>query len=687
MNKYTNQYYKILFDNAYEPILLLNENRFIDGNKAALKILNMKSKDELFKIHPSQISPKKQPDGRNSLEKSNEMIDICLKKGSNKFEWLHTTIDNKEFLVEVTLKKEIIDNKDMVHVVWRDISEKKKYEESLRTQNEELAKKNQYINNINKIINNSSEDNLLSSLLLFEEYKKAIDESSIVSKSDLSGKITYVNKKFCEISGYTKKELIGKNHNIVRHPNMKNSFFEDLWRTIKSKNIFHGIIQNKKKNGETYYVDSTIIPILDKENNIIEFLGLRHDVTSIFEKDKLIYEQFTDELTLLPNRQKLLDDIKKLIFPKIAIINIDRFKDINDSYGIEIGDSVLKEVAKRLLRFKSLNLNVYRIGGDLFVFLAYGNISEVELFKTCKDFNKYMDEQPINIEDNIFDISATIGIASGRDKLISHAEIALMHAKQKNKNIVTFDEDMPIYKNLKKNIELTKDIKYALNNDGILVYAQKIISNKSNKEKYETLMRMKARDGKIISPFFFLEHAKKAKLYSQMTRRMIDKSCEYFKNKDIEFSINLMIEDILNKNTINFLINKLIQTRTAQKVTLEIVESEGIEKFSEVENFIKRLKHLGCKIAIDDFGTGYSNFEYVIKLNVDYLKIDGSLIKNIHINNNVKLTVETIINFTKVLNIETVAEFVHCEEVHNIVKELGIDYSQGFLLHEPELLI
>jgi len=687
LNKNTNEYYKTLFNNAYEPILLLDKNGFIDGNKAAIKILNMKSKKELLKLHPSQISPKTQPDGENSLEKSNKMIDVCLKKGSNKFEWLHKTIDDKEFLVEVSLKKEIIDKKDIIHVVWRDISEKKKYEQYLINQNEELAKKNQYINKINTIINSSSEDDLLSSLLLFEEYKRAIDESSIVSKSDLSGKITYVNKKFCEISGYSKEELIGKNHNIVRHPNMRNSFFKDLWTTIKSKNIFHGIIQNRKKNGETYYVDSTIIPILDKENNIVEFLGLRHDVTSIFEKDKLIYEQFTDELTLLPNRQKLLDDIKKLIFPKIAIINIDRFKDINDSYGIEVGDDVLKEVAKRLLRFKSLNLNVYRIGGDVFVLLAYGNISEVELFKTCKDFNKYMDEQPINIEDNIFDISATIGIASGRDKLISHAEIALMHAKQKNKNIVTFDEDMPIYKNLKKNIELTKDIKYALNNDGILVYAQKIIGNKTNKEKYETLMRMKARDGQIISPFFFLEHAKKAKLYSQMTRRMIEKSCEYFMHKDIEFSINLMIEDILNKHTINFLINKLIQTNTAKKVTLEIVESEGIEKFSEVEDFIRRLKNLGCKIAIDDFGTGYSNFEYVIKLNVDYLKIDGSLIKNIHINNNIKLTVETIINFTKVLNIETVAEFVHCEEVLNIVKELNIDYSQGFLLHEPEFLV
>ena len=681
-------YYKQLFEEAYEPNLLLFENKFLDANQAALDILNTNSKNDLYRLHPSQLSPDIQPDGSPSDTKANEYIETCLKEGFCSFEWLHKTLDGKEFLVEVSLKKTLIDKKEMVHVVWRDISEKKKIEKSLKIQNEKLHKKNEYINTLNSIMQSKDEEELLSSILLFEEYKKAIDESSIVSKTDLSGTITYANKKFCEITGYSEEELIGKKHNIIRHPNMKSSFFKELWETITRKEVFRGIVQNRKKNGDSYYVDSTIVPILDKQNNILEYVGIRHDVTSIFEKDKLIYEQFTDELTTLPNRQKLLDDIKKLLFPKLAIINIDRFKDINDTYGLEIGDLVLKEVSKRLLKFKSANLNIYRIGGDVFAFLAYANFSESELFNTCRNFIKHMDQRPVQIEDNVFDISTTIGLSSGkREKLLSFSEIALLHAKQQNRNIVIFHEDMKLYKNLKKNIELTKNIKYALKNDGILVYAQKIISNGVNKEeKFETLMRLKQRDGSIISPFFFLDHAKKAKLYPLMTKIMIEKTCEYFKDKEAEFSINLMIEDILNKGTIEFLINKLIETKTAKKATLEIVESEGIEKFSEVEEFIKALKSIGCKIAIDDFGTGYSNFEYIIKLNVDYLKIDGSLIKNIHINNNIKLTVATIVNFTKVLDIKTVAEFVHCEEVQAVIDSLNIDYSQGFYHHEPELL-
>lgn len=682
------QYYKKLFNNAHEVILVMYGHHFMDGNEAALKKLKMASFEDLNKIHPSQISPLHQPDGELSSKKADRMIETCYQTGFHQFEWMHKDLENNEFLVEVTLKTIEIDNHTMLHVIWRDIENEKKSELALLEQNKTLIQKNEYINNIYEIL--SSKDNqktLLESIFLLEEYKKAIDESSIVSKTDPKGIITYVNDKFCEISGYTKEELIGQNHNVIRHPDTQKSFFVDLWNTIKNKRVFKGIIQNRKKNGDSYYVDSTIIPILDKENKIVEYIGIRHDITSVFEKDKLLYEQFTDELTLLPNRQKLLNDIKNVLFPKLAIINIDRFKDINDSYGLEIGDFILKEVSEVLKQYKSTNLTVYRIAGDIFAFLAYGNFKFEELIKTCNDFLLKMDKNSITVEDNFFNISSTIGVAEGKNKILTHAEIALKAAREENKDLVIFNENMEIYKKLKENINLIKDIKWALQNDGILMYGQKIIDNYSNTTKYETLMRMKLENGQIISPFKFLKHAKKARLYSQLTKLIIQKACNHFKNTDIEFSLNLMLEDIKNKETINFLIETLQKTDTAKQVILEIVEEEGIEKFVEVEEFIKKVKAIGCRVAIDDFGTGYSNFEYIIRLNIDILKIDGSLIKNINTNDNIKLTVSTIVNFAKVLGIHTVAEFVHCKEVDDIVKEMGIEYSQGFYHHEPELLV
>lgn len=682
-------YYENIFDNISDAILLIEGQSFINANLSALALYEVDSKNELYLLHPSQLSPLYQPDGELSSIKADKHIALCYKNGEHTFEWLAKSLKDKTFFIEVHLKKIVLDNKEVLLSTIKNIEPSKNLEKELIKQKLELEQKDSYINKINEtlLLSNKNNKTLLESLVLLDEYKKALDESSIVSKTDLRGIITYVNDKFCEISGYTKEELIGQHHNIIRHPDTQKEFFDDLWKTISNKRIFKGVLKNKKKNGQTYYVESTIIPILDKNNNIVEYIGIRNDITSIFEKDKLIYEQFTDELTSLPNRQKLLNDLKNSVNSKLAIINIDRFKDINNSYGMEVGDKILKGFAKRLLIFKSANLNVYRISGDVFAFMAFGNFKINELHKTCKNLNILCDRESFTVEDNSFDISFTIGIADNDEKLLTHAEIALYWAKKINVDIGIFNEDMPEFRDLKRNIELTKDIKQSLKDDNILIYGQKIINNKTKEIKYETLMRMKLQNGNVLSPFIFLEHAKKARLYPLMTNKIIEKSCEYFKDKDITFSINLMIEDIKNEKTVNFLFSKLMETNVANRAVLEIVESEGIEKFEEVGDFIRKAKALGCKVAIDDFGTGYSNFEYIIKLNVDFLKIDGSLIKNIHVNDNVRLTVSTIVNFAKVLGIQTVAEFVHCQEVQDIVASLGIDFSQGYLFHEPEHLV
>lgn len=681
-------YYEQLFDNAHEPILLINDHFFIDGNQAALDILNMSSKDELRIVHPGQISPKFQPDGILSSIKADQQIKLCYEKGFNRFEWMHKTIDDIEFFVEVTLKTFVINSKTMIHVTWRDIEDQKKYENDLININKKLVDKNQYINEINSILQNknNSKENLLETLTILDQYKKVIDESSIVSKADKNGIITYVNDKFCKISGYKKEELIGNNHNIIKHPDNTEEFFKNLWKTISNKNIYTGMIKNKNKNGDDYYVDSTIIPILDKDENIIEYIGIRHDLTPLLEKDKIILEQFTDKLTSLPNRQKLIMDIENQISPTVALINIDQFRDLNSSYGINFGDKILNQFSINLLQFKSTNLHIYRVYGDIFAVLSFGNFPYNKFVNTIEEIINYFDKLIFTIDKINLNISCRVGISSNKEKTLASAEMAILYAKQHQQSLMIFNKDMSIYKELEKNIKLTKDIRYAIDNDKILLYGQKILNNTTKEIKYETLMRMELQDGSIVSPFIFIEHAKKARLYSNLTKIIIEKACNYFQDKECIFSINLMMPDILDEKTVTFLINKLIETKTSDRVILEIVESEGIENFKEVDNFVKKVQELGCKVAIDDFGTGYSNFEYIIELNVDILKIDGSLIKNIHINDNVKLTVQTIVNFAKVLNMEVVAEFVHCEEVHEIIKSLGITYSQGYLLHEPEHL-
>ena len=524
------------------------------------------------------------------------------------------------------------------------------------------------------------------------EYKKAIDESSIVSKTDKNGLITFVNKKFCEISGYEEDELIGKSHNIVRHPSMTKEFFNNLWKTITNKEIFKGVIVNKKKNGTVYYVDTTIIPILDENKNIEEFIAIRHDITKVYEQKKLIEEQFMDELTLLPNRQKLLKDFKDSKIQKIAMININSFRDINNFYGFEAGDLVLKKFSQILLDKISANIDLYRVANDIFAICTKNKDNLEEIRDICTNIIEHFSLNPILINNNSFYLSISIGVARNckdsavQNNLLSKAEYALRIAKKRDISILFLDENIELYNKLKENKKLIEELKNALISNNLLIYGQKLINNISKKEKYEILMRVKLEDGSILTPYSFLKEAKKAKLYLGMTRMLVKKACEYFKGKDIDFNLNLTLEDIKDQYTMDFIVNAMEKTNTAKQITFEIVESEGIESFTEVSNFIKKAKKLGCKIAIDDFGTGYSNFEYIIKLDVDYIKIDGSLIKNINTDNNLYLTVQTIVGFAKALKIKTVAEFVHNEEVLNCVKNLDIDYSQGFFIDEPKEL-
>jgi EAL domain-containing protein (putative c-di-GMP-specific phosphodiesterase class I) len=228
-------------------------------------------------------------------------------------------------------------------------------------------------------------------------------------------------------------------------------------------------------------------------------------------------------------------------------------------------------------------------------------------------------------------------------------------------------------------------IKSAIEEDRIVPYFQGIVDNSTRQiVKYEALIRLVESNGTVLSPFWFLEHAKKSKLYDKLTRIMIQKTFAVFEQNNYEFSLNLTVQDIISDETREILYQILESSPAAKRVIFEIVESEGIVNYEEVIDFILNVKQFGCKIAIDDFGTGYSNFSYLSKLDVDYIKIDGSLIKNINQDNDHLYTVESILFFAQRKGIKTIAEFVEDESIFDKVVELGIDYSQGYLFSTPQ---
>jgi EAL domain-containing protein (putative c-di-GMP-specific phosphodiesterase class I) len=324
------------------------------------------------------------------------------------------------------------------------------------------------------------------------------------------------------------------------------------------------------------------------------------------------------------------------------------------------------------------------LAGDEFAILSQ-KISQDEFIKLNQSIVDEFENCIFKIDGNEFNITVTIGVAFERDNLYVKAEMAMKNGKERNLNINFYETSIDIQKKYENNIKWTKKLKDAIKEDRIIAFIQPIINNKTGKiEKYESLVRLRELDGKIEPPFHFLEIAKKARQYPSITQKVLDKSIDFFADKDLEFSINLTIEDILNKDTRCYIKDKLISHNIANRVVLEIVESEGIENFDEVSKFIIEMKSIGCKIAIDDFGTGYSNFEYLMKLNVDYVKIDGSMIKSLDTDTNSQIVIALIVEFAQKLNIKTIAEFVHSEAVYNKVKEMGIDYSQGYHLGRPE---
>lgn len=220
----------------------------------------------------------------------------------------------------------------------------------------------------------------------------------------------------------------------------------------------------------------------------------------------------------------------------------------------------------------------------------------------------------------------------------------------------------------------------------MLVYFQPIVDNRTGVvAKYECLVRLRAEDGAVLPPVAFLDIVKETPFYPALTKAVIDKSFQAFRDNGCEFSINLAVADILDQSVYEYIVAKLAdEPGLARRLTFEILESAGVENDEEVHNFIRHIKGQGCRIAVDDFGAGYSNFAHILRLQVDTLKIDASLIKQLDSDSNAQPLVRTIVDFCRALNIQTVAEFVHSAAVQQAVCALGIDYSQGYHLGKPE---
>lgn len=520
------------------------------------------------------------------------------------------------------------------------------------------------------------QDEVAKNLHLLNQYQQITDKNSIVSKTDTDGIITYANDEFCKISGYTKEELIGSNHNIVKHPDTPISTYEDMWHTIKDKKeVWQGNIRNKTKNGNSYYIRSTIKPITDKDGNIVEYIGLQYNITDIMNPKKQL--------------QDLTNSTEESL---VLIIKIEGFDDIEKYYGHILSQKIENKFADKVLEFipdKCKFEKIYILDDGEYAFTKYKkecDLDEEDIVSELKKFQHEINDVDINVGDVDYDVSILISFAYGSDAL-ENAKYGLKELLKTNQDFINATSLIEQNRlSAEKNIKTLKMVKKAIDNFKIISYFQPIINNKTKKiEKYESLVRLINEDGEVLSPFVFLDIAKKGKYYAQITHLVLENSFNALKNTNMDISINLSALDIekpLTREKLHTLLEE--NKKDANRIVFELLEDEKIKDFEVIKSFITEIKSYGAKIAIDDFGSGYSNFERLLNYQPDILKIDGSLVKNIETNSYSLSVVKTIVAFAKEQNIKIIAEYVENENIYNILSSLGVDYSQGYYFGKPE---
>ncbi|RMG55509.1 MAG: EAL domain-containing protein [Gammaproteobacteria bacterium] len=402
-------------------------------------------------------------------------------------------------------------------------------------------------------------------------------------------------------------------------------------------------------------------------------------------QEHLRLSALTDPLTGLGNRRAFSES--RVSQPVLLLINIDRFKHINDFYGVAAGDSVIQQLV-HVLRHElndSLQQRLFRISGDDFAILLSAE-DKLRPDVLAQQIINTVERHAFVFEGNSIPVSVSIGL-SREEPLLETADLALRAVKKTRGHYMEYHSTAGLEEGLEENLRMIQIIRDAVRDHRVVPFFQPLLNNRSGLiDKYECLMRIRLPDDEYLTPDRFLGIAREARLSGELTRSMIEACLTRFMRNDLNFSINLSMDDMLDSTVTSYLFYELEQQpELARRMTVEILETEEIDDYETARSFISHIRRLGCSIAIDDFGSGYSNLRKVLDLDIDQLKIDASLIRELGANPQAEETVYAILQFTRAAKIPSVvAEFVHSEAVQKIVVRMGIDYSQGYWIGRPE---
>ncbi len=547
-----------------------------------------------------------------------------------------------------------------------------------------------------------------SQLVLLQEYsfqKKALDEHAIVSITDKQGIIIYVNELFCKISGYSQKELIGKNHRILKSNNQPESLFRDIWETISNGNVWHGNIQNKAKNGLCYWVHSTIVPMLDENGTPEKYIAIRTDISeSKLQEEMLEKLAHFDILTGLPNRRLFINRFNQAIsYAKrtntmlaLCFIDLDNFKPVNDMYGHDIGDKLLVEVSARIKQTIRNEDTVSRQGGDEFALLL-GNLNTPFHSEKILERLNLLIAKPYIIDSHTINISASIGVVlyplddEDLDIMMRYADQAMYDAKLAGRNGYQFFNAEQNKKVIEKQSKLS-EIKRAIKNNEFKLYYQPKINMKTGKIfGVEALIRWIHPVEGLIPPLDFLPFIDSTDLELTiggwvMNEAITQLDTWHQQGVKIEVSINVSSYHLQSERFFSQLKSAFEKYPDVAPhyLQLEVLESSALSDINAISDNIKKCQDiLGITVALDDFGTGYSSLTHLRNLSADVIKIDQSFVLNMLEDRDDLVLIKGIISLAKAFKCKVIAEGVETAEHGVLLMRIGCDSAQGYGIAKP----
>ena len=530
------------------------------------------------------------------------------------------------------------------------------------------------------------------------------NSSEAMLVSDFNNNIISINPAFTTITGYTQSDILGKNPNILASGEHDRNFYEDMWTKIETQGYWSGEIINKRKNGEIFIQELKINSVVNTEGMSDHYIALFSDITQKKKSEELIikYANF-DSLTNLENRrmfqmrleQEILRSAKFGLSFAMLFIDLDNFKDVNDSLGHDFGDKLLIEASTRIKNEIEKSDTLARFGGDEFTIILPDVQESSGVECIAQNIIDSLSQPFISADEKIY-ISASIGIAlyptdaTNGSELLTNANQAMYQAKNTGRS--RFNYFTPSMQELaQKRTKIISDLHRALELEQFQIYYQPIVDLKTDKIlKAEALIRWNHDTLGVIYPNDFIPLAEQSGLIIEIGdwvyRESIRQIEEWMEKYSIDFVVSINKSPVQFKNRVG-LDNWLEQLRrsklSGKNIVIEITENLLMGNEQIISDKLLQFRDEGIGISLDDFGTGYSSLSYLQKMDIDYLKIDRSFVENLEPNSLEIALCEAMIVMAHKLDIIIIAEGIETKEQRDLLSAMDCDYGQGYYFSKP----